>query len=289
MINKIIFTILFLLGPLYANADCKSNNVPLENLSDYSYVLVPGIFNEFIAFYMTEYRNYLLDNGVPRNQIKRFNSSTFVYPHDESVRLGEAINDFSKDKPIVFLGHSKGALETLYMLKDFDLSRVHHAYFIQGPFDGVSSHEIFYSPIHADEAYAMKVVKKLAKWAFVSDRYYNFSKQEVRERVRASLQKPGILEKLTFIISETDYDKLPTKLKLIGGLYKDHYDELGDGVLLKENQLPKDLDVNRTCVLDIPGSHDLFVKAAPWESERVERIHSFIEFLFTNPVSGETF
>jgi len=288
MIKKLILTLSLLLISVSASAFCESNTIPKDKLKDYSYVIVPGIFNEFIAFYMTEYRNYLLQNGVPEEQITRFNSSTFVYPHDESVRLGEAIEHFSKDKPLVFFTHSKGALETLYMLKDFDLSRVHHAYFVQGPFDGVSSHEIFYSPIHADEAHTMRVIKKLAKWAFVSDRYYNFSQEEVRRRVEESLVKPGLLDKLTFVVSETDYDKLPTKLKLMGGLYENHYEELGDGVLLKKNQLPKDLDASKTCVLDVPASHDLFVKAAPWESERVVRIHAFIDYLLrdqkTDPV-----
>ena len=283
MIKRIFVLVLFFQFANNVYAICKDNIIPKERLSDYSYVLVPGLFNEFIAFYMTEYKNYLLNNGVPADQIIRFNSSSFEYPQKESARLKKVLDEYDSDKPLVFFTHSKGALETLYMLKDFDLTRVHHAYFLQGPFDGASSHDIFYKPIHEDEPEFMKVAKKMAKWAFLSDRYYNFSQTEVRNRVRASIVRPGLLEKATFVISETDYEKLPLKLKLLGGLYVDHYDEPGDGVLLKENQIPKELDINRTCVLDIPGSHDLYVKAAPWEGERILRIHNFIELLISAP------
>ena len=292
MIKKITFLIFFLFFNVHGhtvNASCNSDVVSLDHLSDYSYVLVPGFFNEFIAFYMTEYKNYLLGKGVSKNQILRFNSRSFEYPQVESLRLQKKLNEFSKDKPLIFFAHSKGALETLYMLKDFDLSRVHHVYFIQGPFDGVSSHEIFYESLHKEDSSFLKTIKKIVKRAFFLDRYINFSQGEVRNRVKKSIERSGLLEKLTFIVSETNYENLPIQLKLMGGLYKNYYEVPGDGALLKENQLPRDLDVSRACVLDISGSHDLFVKAAPWKSKRISRIHAFIEYLLVDQVSNRTF
>jgi len=289
MTNNIIILFFVLLYANTSYGECKKDVVDVNNVSNYSYVLIPGLFNEFIAFYMTEYKNYLLEMGVPKEQILRFNSSSFEYPQKESIRLFKRLQDFSPDKPLVIFAHSKGALETLYMLKDFDLSKIHHVYFLQGPFDGASSHEIFYTPSDEEDAWSLKVAKKLAKWAFLSNRYSNFSKEEVRKRVKQTTERPGVLEKLTFVISETDYENLPTKLKLLGGLYETHFDVPGDGVLLKENQLPKDLDVEKTCVLDIPASHDLFVKAAPWDSERISKIHSFIKYLLMDQQSNPVF
>ena len=42
----------FLFPYNYAESKCSDNTLPLKNLKDYSFILVPGIFNEFIPFYM---------------------------------------------------------------------------------------------------------------------------------------------------------------------------------------------------------------------------------------------
>jgi len=272
-----------------AESVCRPDVVKLDKLSDYSYVLVPGIFNEFISFYLTEYKNFLLENGVPKEQIIRFNSSSFEYPVNEAERLSETLEKFPSDKPLIFFTHSKGSLETLYMLKDFDLSRVHHVYLIQSPLDGISSHEIFYGSILDEDPAAMKIVKKIMKWSLVSDRYEYFSKRSVRPKVAESLKVSGLLDKLTFVVSETDYEGVPFKLKLMGGIYQFYYDELGDGVVLKKDQLPYNLDQEKTCVLDIPGNHGMFVRASPWQTERVNLIHSFVKYLLTDRVSPVVF
>ena len=234
---------------------------------------------------MTEYKYFLIDSGVPLAQIHKFNSSSIKSPLDESKRLIEFTNKIYKKqkKPLVVLAHSKGALESFYMLNSIDDSLLKHVYLMQGPLNGVSSYKVFYGEPRKKEPLYLKAVKKLMKWAFVSNRFKNFSQEQVHENTKEFIKKKDLLSKITFVVSETSFEKLPLRFKFLGFLYKSQFQSLGDGVILKSEQLPKDLDLKQACVIEMTASHEYLVKAAPWNRKDVLRLKTFLKFLFTDP------
>lgn len=255
-----------------------------ENINDYNYLILPGFLNEFISFYMTEYRRYLLKAGVSEDQIIRVRLSSFESPEAGVERISKALLRIKNQKKIIFFSHSKGALELLYFLKDFNLERLEHAFFIQGPFDGASSYDVLYKEDRNVKHQLFSVFRKFKNWSFFSSRYEKFSRSQVSEKVEKVIQKKGLAESVSFIATETSLDQLPFKMRVTGMIYKEFYDEVGDGVLLKSNQIPKNLNPEKGCVIEKTASHDTFVKAAPWQSKRIEKIHGFIEELLFNPV-----
>jgi len=269
----------------FAESKCEKSLLSLSTLKDYSFVLVPGIFNEFIPYYMTEYKYFLMESGVPLSQIHKFNSNSLKSPVDESKRLSKFVTKVSKEqkKPLVVLAHSKGALESFYMLNSIDDSIIKHVYLMQGPLNGVSAYKVFYGENRKKEPLYLKAMKKLMKWAFVSNRFKNFSQLEVHENTKEFIKKKDLLSKITFVVSETSFEKLPLRFKLLGFLYKSQFESSGDGVILKSEQLPKDLDLTKACVIDMTASHEYLVKAAPWNKKDVLRLKTFLKFLFTDP------
>jgi hypothetical protein len=286
------FVLYFFVALLYpynfAESKCSDSTLSLNSLKNYSFILVPGIFNEFIPFYMTEYKYFLMESGVPLTQIHKFNSSSIKSPLDESNRLTDFATKVFKEqkKPLVVLAHSKGALESFYMLNSVDTSILKHVYLMQGPLNGVSAYEVFYGKPRKKEPLYLKAIKKLMKWAFVSNRFKNFSQEEVHENTKDFIKKKDLLSKITFVVSETSFEKLPLRFKLLGFLYKNQFKSSGDGVMLKSEQIPKDLDLTKVCIIDMVASHEYLVKAAPWNKDDVFRLKNFLKFLFTDPLGA---
>lgn len=285
---------LFLTVPVAAQ--CRPLAHSKEELKNFNFVIVPGLANEFLAFYMTEYRQYLLRAGVPKEQIFRFNNSSFNDPLQESKKLLKKVRALSKnskttkkpadaatnsllEKKIVILAHSKGALESLYMLKDYPLDQLERAYLIQGPFDGAESYELLYKSEQELTHYLTRLLLKIKKIPFVEKRYSKFSKKIIRKNLAPILKRPELLKKLVFVPTETVFTKLPFKMRIAGGMYFESYHKVGDGVLLKKNQTPHALQTDLTCIKELEASHDLLVKASPWQWKRVARIHKFLDSL----------
>ena len=278
---SVFFILLFFSTASIANCDF---NIKKENINDYNYLILPGFLNEFISFYMTEYRRYLIKQGVSEDQIIRVRLSSFESPEEGVERINRAVSKITNDKKLIFFSHSKGALELLYFLKDFDLKKVEHAFFIQGPFDGASSYDVLYSEDKNIKHQLFSIFRKLKNISFFSTRYEKFSRSRVSKKVQKAIEKKGLTDKVTFIATETSLDKLPFKMRITGMVYKEFYDEVGDGVLLKSNQIPKNLNPQESCVLEKVASHDTFVKAAPWQTKRIGIIHGLIEELLFNQV-----
>lgn len=267
---------LLLLVSVTSFAECDFE-IKEENIKDYNYLILPGFLNEFISFYMTEYRRYLLNKGVPEDQIIRVRLSSFQYPEQGVDRIKKAVSKIKNDKKLIFFSHSKGALELLYFLKDFDLEKLEHAFFIQGPFDGTSSYDVLYKEERQIKHQLFSVFRKLKNLSFFSTRYEKFSRSNVSKKVDKAINTEDLINKVTFVVTETSLDKLPFKMRITGMVYKEFYGEVGDGVLLKSNQIPKKLDHGKSCVLEKEGSHDTFVKAAPWQTQRIAKIHNFLD------------
>ena len=88
--KKIWILLSALLFSVTSVADCDFQ-IKKENIKDYNYLIIPGFLNEFIAFYMTEYRRYLLKQGVPEDQIIRVRLSSFQSPEEGAQRIDKAV------------------------------------------------------------------------------------------------------------------------------------------------------------------------------------------------------
>lgn len=253
-----------------------------KNLKDYNFVLVPGIFNEVLTFYFTEHRYYLINQGVPREQIHRINNSSLLSPEEESLKISDLILKINNDKPIVILAHSKGALESLYALGRGH-SKVQKAFLIQSPLDGIGSYELSYDDkfkSHPDKNLLLSALQVGASLNYIKSKHEKFSKAYLRKSLQPILGKDELVNKLVFITTESKYEDLPYKFRLLGSLYQKYFGSAGDGVVLTQDQIPFELQGSGSiCTLHLEGDHGTYVKAAPWRLERKERIYSFLDML----------
>ncbi len=251
------------------------------DLKSYNFVIVPGIFNEIVPYYMTEYRRYLLDAGVPSRQILRINNSTRKRPEEAAAEMLNRIKGMDKEREFIFFAHSKGALETLYMLLDEgEKVRLKRVFLIQGALDGSALYRLII--LKEGSGVLLGMGRLVGKLPYVKDDSVSFSSSFVREKMLGLSKQENLLEKITFVESDQSYKDLSFKFKLIGGFYNKTYMTSGDGILLKSDHLPFELQGSEeVCRKFYEADHGDLVKAAPWESGRIFKIKKFLdEILF---------
>lgn len=277
--KKFFITFIFLSAQVLANNECTLDLNKRRKASDYNYILVSGILNELLPFYMNEYVDYLISLKVPKKQIIRVNASSLLDPFIASKSLEETINEINNNKKIVFISHSKGALETLYYLnneKDNVAAKVEKAFLIQGALDGSSLYKAFY------DVKEIGFIKRAIKW-MVGDKFPKpFNYRFVRKNLLGIKNKKELLKKITFITSEVTYDKLPFKYKMVGDIYQSNFKRSGDGVLMRSDHIPFELssELDKLCVTNYDVHHAYLVTAAPWDSEHLQDIRDFLKSLF---------
>lgn len=280
-VNKLItlFLIFFTAVQASSKEDCGLN-LEKEELKNYQYILVPGILNEMITHYMTEYRRYLMSNGVPASQIHRVNLRSISKPDLAVDTIEEAVKDLPKDKGLIFLAHSKGALETLYFLKKQHRNlNFKKTIFIQGSFDGSSMTRLTQKKTFS--AFVKFLVKKLEVFDYFKDYNRAYTSKRVRENLSDLYEHPDLLKKSLFIESDTVFEKLNWKFKLLGGQYLEHFGSVGDGVLMGSDHIPYILkDDSSICRWKYDEDHSNLVKAAPWSSLRLKKIRDFLDRVF---------
>lgn len=258
---------------------CELGLSKKASLQAYNYIIIPGIVNEFVPYYMTEYRRFLMDEGVPSNQILRINNSSLYAPEKNVDKLITEVSSFKNDKPLVFLAHSKGALELLYaLLKDKNIeSKLERAFLIQGALDGSS---IYRALIHEQRKNTFFGVGRwLAKIPFIKKYAESFGFPFVRSQLQNLPLRSNLLSRLVFVQSDAPLDKLSYKFRYVGGFYKDFYGSPGDGVLLKSDHIPFSLKDKNICKVFYEADHGDLVKAAPWQKGRVQKVRSFLSNL----------
>jgi len=229
---------------------------------------------------MTEHRRFLMDHGVPAAQIHRINLSSVAMPDDAVKVIESKMKTFPQDKEFIFIGHSKGALESLYYLKmNYRKIKLKNALLIQGPLDGASITKL------PDEdgflGFLNNFVKKFVSTAFVKAYDKSYSSTHVREQLSGLEKEKNLLEKIIFIESAAPYDRLKWRFKPLGGQYREYFGGSGDGVLMDTDHIPFSLrESEKICRIKLEIDHSDLVKAAPWNSLRVDRIKKFMERVF---------
>ncbi len=271
MIKK-LFSILLITWPFQGAADC--NFLSKNELKNYNYIIVPGIFNEIIPFYMTEYRRYLLNSGVPKEQILRVNSTTRETFEKGALKIKDKILALDKKKAVIFFAHSKGALETLYFLIENNI-KLKKAFLIQGALDGSS----LYKTIILGErrGFLFGLARVIGSLPYVRMYLESFNFNHVREKLKGVVKQKNLLNKIVFIQSEEESINLSFKFKFLGNFYKKIYGRPGDGVLLLSDQIPFAVkDESNICRFFYKADHGDLVTAAPWQKQRINKIKLFL-------------
>ncbi len=275
---KTFFFLCLFASNSFALGECSLDLNKDRKASDYNYFLVSGILNEFLPFYMNDFEDYLVSLKVPKNQIKRIDASSLLDPMKASKVIADNINKISNGKKVVFISHSKGALETLYYLhneEDGHASKVERAFLIQGALDGSSLYRTFY------DDKKIGFIRRAIRW-MVSDTFSRpFSYKGVRRNLAGLKNKKTLLNKITFITSEVTYENLPFKYKMVGGLYQSSFKKSGDGVLMRSDHIPFELaDVHSSlCIQNYDVHHAYLVTSVPWNSEHRQDIRDFLKSL----------
>ncbi len=260
-----------------ANCDFLSRS----ELKSYNYVIVPGIFNEIIPFYMTEYRRYLLDFGVPESQILRINSVTGKTFEKMALEIKDKILALDKKKAFVFFAHSKGALETLYFLMKNDI-KLRKAFLIQGALDGSSLYKLFI--LGEEKGFLFSLGRAMGSLSYIKTYLESFNFNHVRKKLKRVVEERSLLNKIVFIGSEDEYINLSFKFKFSASLYESIYGKSGDGVLLSSDQIPFAVkDDNNICRFFYKADHGDLVIAAPWQKKRINRIKLFLNEILFGP------
>ena len=273
---RLIALFFFLPSFSYASKAC-SFGLQKKELQNYRYVIVPGIFNEFITHYMTEQRRLLMKYGVSKDQIHRINLNSLLKPEETAVVLEKAVEKLPKDKELIFISHSKGALETLYFLKkNHQKIKLKKALLIQGPLDGATITKL---PDEKGFLGALNfLVKNLVSLSFVNGYDRSYSSDHVRARLKDIKKEEVLLSKIVFVESSTEYSDLKWKFKPLGGQYQEFFGKAGDGILMDTDHIPFELQQSKTiCKLHLKVDHSDLVKAAPWNKEKVLKIRQFME------------
>lgn len=276
-----LWIVFFALFSLKAFASCDLGLLENDAAKKYHYIIVPGILNEIVPYYMTEYRRRLLSLGVPADQITRLNNATLSLPEESAVGMMREISKINTKHRLVFLAHSKGALETLYLLlnnkKKVNLER---AFLIQGALDGSSLYRVLVAEQRKGSFFSL--VQVLRSWPYIKNFSDSLGFDMVRKKLAGISKELDLLKKITFIETDKSYEGLSFKFKTVGGIYRDSYNTPGDGVLLRSDHLPFELkEIKNLCRHYYKADHGDLVKAAPWEKERTQRIEGFLnEILF---------
>ncbi len=285
MCKKLCVVFIICLFSLRSFSSCDLGLSEKIEAKKYHYILVPGILNEFVPYYLTEYRRFLLELGVPQSQITRINNSTFSGPLRSAERIAQKVFEIQKNMSVkrdfVFLAHSKGALETLYFLyKNQKKIHLKKAFLIQGALDGAGIYKMVV--VDEKEGLLFDFGRMLRQWSAVKDYSDTMGSPEVRKVLTGLSESKNLLDKITFIESDQEYENLALRFKLVGGFYNDFYKTPGDGVLLRSDHIPFELrDVAEICRFHYQADHGDLVKAAPWKKARIKRIKSFLkELLF---------
>ena len=275
---KLLIAIFILLSSLksYGEQDC-SLGIEESELRNYRYVIVPGILNEILSYYMTEHRSFLMRRGVPANQIHRFNLSSFMKPDESAKILESKVLALPQDKELIFIAHSKGALETLYFLnKTHQKIRLKSAILIQGPLDGASITKL--PGEKGFLGFLNSFVKKVISVSLVKAYEKSYSFTHIRKVLKDLPGYPNLLKKIIFVESSVEYSKLKGRFKPLGSQYKKYFGKAGDGVLMDTDHIPFSLkDSDLICKVTIEVDHSDLVKAAPWNSLRVKKIRTFMQ------------
>jgi len=219
----------------------------------------------------------LIDLGVPATQIHRINLRSYSMPDEAVDSLLSAYDELPKDKRLIFIAHSKGALETLYFLKTHlrEDRLLKGAVLVQGPFDGASIVKL--PDKKGFLGFLNFAVKKLVSVAFVKEYEKSYSSLHIRKNLSDLYEHPAFLEKLIFIESGTSYKNLKYKFRPLGRQYKKFFGRVGDGVLLDTDHIPYILKQDpKICRLKYDLDHSDLVKAAPWDSSKVSIIRRFM-------------
>lgn len=111
--------------------------------ADFEYILVGGIVSDYLrrAGYFSVVADELTRQGVPAKQVHALfppSSQTVQYNVDHFLRLRVEAIAAGTDRPIVFISHSKGAVETMQLLLEHPALRERtEAFFsVQGAFGG---------------------------------------------------------------------------------------------------------------------------------------------------------
>jgi hypothetical protein len=281
MIKRILI-LLLLNSHSFASTECTLDLNEVRKANDYNYLLVSGILNEFIPFYMNDFEDYLISLKVPKKQIIRVDASSLTDPMKASSSIANVVNKISNGKKVVFISHSKGALETLYYLnneKDGYASKVEKAFLIQGSLDGSSLYRAFYDVKNL--GYFRRAIKWIVSESFALP--YDFRK--VRKNLVGLKLKKKLLAKISFITSEVTYENLPLKYKMVGSLYQNSFNKAGDGILMRSDHVPFELkgEHEKHCIQNYDVHHAYLVCTAPWNRSHRQDIRDFLKsLLFKN-------
>lgn len=266
-----------------------------KKVFDYNYIVAKGIFNEFLFYYMSFYKIHLKKLGVPDSQIKVVSNYSADTPLNSAKKIKKTIESFNNDRKVIILSHSKGALESLYMLIKFKEVRklVHKSVLLQGPFQGVSSYDLTYGKIGdevASKSWSFAFYRAVAKTAFISKRFKNFSKEVVLELFNHKLlEEEDLLKDLLFVRTYKNLEEINWRMQYLGGLYTNVLKVKSDGVIAYNEQLPKGVNTENSCVLEFYADHGDFAKTSfLGSSKRKKKIRSYLNHvLFGKEILAE--
>lgn len=259
---------------------CENLKLNEKELVNYNYAVVPGILNEFISHYMVPYKAFLMKRGVPENQIFRINVRSWDYPQKGGRLIADKIIPLTKGnkKPWVFFAHSKGALETMYFLKEHgEKIPIKKIFLIQGALDGSS----FYTLVR-DQKYKSKVlnfIRFFLKFSFIKSYTDKFSFEKIRLDFGEEILSTSYWDKVYIVASETNSKNLPLRMQGFGYFFQNYYHSVGDGVLQKSDHIPYFLQDKGFCGEFLDANHAELVKAPPWAFEKTQKIESFLSDL----------
>lgn len=142
--------------------------------SQYQYVFVAGIFNELMPYYFKDYQDWLLRCRVPQKNILIARPYSGAGLNRSSSTLKELLSQMtlqSHDKPLIIVGHSKGAPEALLAAIESPpevQNQIAVIVSIQGSFGGSPIADLALSyakdEMSSRDRFRVKVGRRLALW-----------------------------------------------------------------------------------------------------------------------------
>ena len=157
----------------------NTNNIAIRNdackkAAQFQYVFVAGIFNELMPYYFKDYHDWLVNCHVPEKNILIARPYSGAGLSRASTSLKDSIAQMSSQsptKPIILVGHSKGAPEAL--LASLESSpevqgKIAAVVSIQGSFGGspIADLALTYSDNRSNlkDRILVRVARRLALW-----------------------------------------------------------------------------------------------------------------------------
>jgi hypothetical protein len=230
-----------------------------KTLKDRQILIIPGLLNELTRW--TRNQTYLIkkdlittDLSTPVN-ITGFSSC--CYFEDNLPAFKQTVEDLyseNQKKPIILLGHSKGGLESLYLLLTYP------ELILNGIIDRII---LFQTPVRGcsliglnEQACGMKIAK-----AFFPDALNNLNPDTCNKKLEKLINqfqdqtsehyfKTVLSKKVFYIQSFEESEKVNTLLKNFLKVINDykHTDILNDGILTIDEQVSKNIGVNLGCI-----------------------------------------